>query len=172
MTSSNGSIFRVTGPLCEEFTGLRWFPRTKASDAELWCFLWSAPWINDWVNNREAGDLRRRRAHYDAIVMNIKIFNMAENTIMYLSTTRVDKLKGCRYTELATIPIICDIINRYVCYHSKAKHPMCSTFIIVWQSWITHNSVTRLQLKLPSKCMRYCEVVSDAKLMPLIHTAE
>ena len=25
--------------------------------------------INDWVNNREAGDLRRQRAHYDIIVM-------------------------------------------------------------------------------------------------------
>ena len=26
-------------------------------------------WINDWVNNREAGDLRRHRAHYDVSVM-------------------------------------------------------------------------------------------------------
>ena len=26
-------------------------------------------WINDWVNNREAGDLRRYRAHYGVIVM-------------------------------------------------------------------------------------------------------
>ena len=26
-------------------------------------------WINDWVNNREAGDLRRQRGHYDVIVM-------------------------------------------------------------------------------------------------------
>ena len=43
MTSSNGSIFRVTGPLCGEFTGHRWFPLTMASDADLWCFLWSAP---------------------------------------------------------------------------------------------------------------------------------
>ena len=43
MTSSNGNIFRVTGPLCGEFTGHRWIPRTKASDAELWYFLWSAP---------------------------------------------------------------------------------------------------------------------------------
>ena len=42
MTSSNGNIFRVTGHLCGEFTGHRWIPRTKASDAELWCFLWSA----------------------------------------------------------------------------------------------------------------------------------
>ena len=43
MTSSNGNIFRVTGHLCSEFTGLRWIPRTMASDAELWFFLWSAP---------------------------------------------------------------------------------------------------------------------------------
>ena len=26
-------------------------------------------WINDWVNNREAGDLRRHLAHYDVRVM-------------------------------------------------------------------------------------------------------
>ena len=43
MTSSKGNIFRVTGHLCGEFTGPQWIPRTKASDAELWCFLWSAP---------------------------------------------------------------------------------------------------------------------------------
>ena len=60
-TQSNGNIFRVTGPLCGEFTGHPWIPRTEASDAELWCFLWSAPWINGWVNNREAGDLRCHR---------------------------------------------------------------------------------------------------------------
>ena len=43
MTSSNGNIFRVTGLLCGGFTGDRWIPRAKASDAWLWCFLWSAP---------------------------------------------------------------------------------------------------------------------------------
>ena len=43
MTSSNGNIFRVTGPLCGEFTGDRWIPLTKASDAEVWCFLSSVP---------------------------------------------------------------------------------------------------------------------------------
>ena len=42
MASSNGSIFRVAGPLCGEFVGRRPSPLTKASDAELWCFLWSA----------------------------------------------------------------------------------------------------------------------------------
>ena len=63
------NIFRVTGHLCGEFTGPRWIPLTKASDAERWCFLWSAPWINGWVNNREASDLRRHRAHHDIMAM-------------------------------------------------------------------------------------------------------
>ena len=43
MTSSIGNIFGATGPFCEEFTDLRWIPCTKDSDAELRCFLWSAP---------------------------------------------------------------------------------------------------------------------------------
>ena len=69
MTSSKGNSFRVTGPLCPEFTGHRWIPRTKASDAELWCFLWCAHWINGWANNHEAGDLGRYRARYDVFLM-------------------------------------------------------------------------------------------------------
>ena len=47
----------------------RWIPHTKASDAELFMFTLICVWINGWVNNREAGDLRRYRGHYDVIVM-------------------------------------------------------------------------------------------------------
>ena len=40
--------------------------------------------INGWVNNREAGDLRRYRPHYDVIVMSntkeYKESNMEEQT--------------------------------------------------------------------------------------------
>ena len=43
MTWSNGSIFRVTGPLCGEFTGHRWVPLTESCDADLLCFLWAMP---------------------------------------------------------------------------------------------------------------------------------
>ena len=43
MTSSNVNIFRVTGNLWGESIGRRWIPLTKASDADLWCFLLSAP---------------------------------------------------------------------------------------------------------------------------------
>ena len=68
MTSSNGSIFRATGHLCGEFTGPRWIPLTKASDADLMFSLICAR-INGWVNNRKAGDLGRHWAHYDVILM-------------------------------------------------------------------------------------------------------
>ena len=36
-------------------------------------FLWFAPEKNACVNNREAGDLKRHQAHYDVIVMIMKV---------------------------------------------------------------------------------------------------
>ena len=52
--------------LCE---GHRWILRTKASDAELWCFFFICAWINGWINNRESSNWRRHRAHYVVTVM-------------------------------------------------------------------------------------------------------
>ena len=55
MTSLNGNIIRVTGPLWGESTGHQWIPLTKAGDPGLCC--------------RVAGNLRHHRAHYDATVI-------------------------------------------------------------------------------------------------------
>ena len=63
MTSSNGDIFRVTGPLRGEFTG----HRGKWRGALMFSLV--CAWINGWENNPEAGDLRRHRAHYGITVM-------------------------------------------------------------------------------------------------------
>ena len=52
MASSNGNIFRVTGPLCGEFTGHRWIPLTKASNEELSSDV--------FLNKRLSKELRRR----------------------------------------------------------------------------------------------------------------
>ena len=72
MTLSNGNIFRVTNPLWGESTGHRSIPLAKASDAELWFFIY--PCTNDRANNREAGDLRHHRVHYDVTVMLLLVF--------------------------------------------------------------------------------------------------
>ena len=79
--------FRVTGPLCGEFTGHRRIPLTKASDAELWCVLW----INSWVNDRKVGDLRRHCAHYDAIVMVLGMVSNIGELKRYLITAKHNK---------------------------------------------------------------------------------
>ena len=65
MTSSNGSIFCVTSPLCGEFTGHPWIPLTEASDAELLMLSLICARTNDWANSRDAGDLRSHHAHYN-----------------------------------------------------------------------------------------------------------
>ena len=47
---------------------------TKASDAELWCFL-ICTWINGCVRNHEAGDLRCHRGYYDVTLMILIFFS-------------------------------------------------------------------------------------------------
>ena len=66
MTSSNGNIFRVTGHLCGRFP-------VNSPHKGQWrgalIFSLICTWINGWLNNFEAGDLRRKPAHYGIIVM-------------------------------------------------------------------------------------------------------
>ena len=49
-------------PVSGEFPAQR--PVTRSFDV-----FFDLRQLNDWVNTREAGDLRRYRAHYDVIVM-------------------------------------------------------------------------------------------------------
>ena len=70
MTSSNGNIFRVTGPLCGEFTGPGEFPTQRPVTRSFDVFF-DLRLNKRWVNNREAGNLRRYRPHYCVIVMNM-----------------------------------------------------------------------------------------------------
>ena len=76
ITSSNGKNFRITGPLCGEFTGPGEFPAQRPVNSPhkgQWrgalMFSLICAWINDWVNNHEAGDFRRHRGHYDVNIM-------------------------------------------------------------------------------------------------------
>ena len=98
MTSSNGNIFRVTGSLCGEITGHRWIPLTKASDAELWCFLWSAP---DRLSKQSRGWwFETQSCHYDVTVINLFHLVQPQNgndmtaerrqTIIWLNDGRVN----------------------------------------------------------------------------------
>ena len=56
-------------PFVGEFTGHRWIPHTKASDAVLLIFPLVCVWINDWVNNRNVFfiDMCEYRSNIDGI---------------------------------------------------------------------------------------------------------
>ena len=72
MTSSKGNIFRVTGSLRGESTGHRWIPLADSPGKGQWreaLIISLNCWTKGWANNRDAGDLRRHRAHYDVTVM-------------------------------------------------------------------------------------------------------
>ena len=71
MTSLNGNIFRVTGPL--PVRGIHRWPLNSPRKGQ-WRGALIFSLINalksGWANNRDAGDLRRHRAHDDVIAMN------------------------------------------------------------------------------------------------------
>ena len=67
MTSSNGNIFRVTCPFVRGIH--RWIPLTKGQWRGALMFSLICGWTNGWANNRDAGDLKRHRAHYDVTAM-------------------------------------------------------------------------------------------------------
>ena len=74
-------------------------------------------WINDWVNNREAGDLRRQHGHYDVIVSswpnavirpfyprpNACVENTESSNMAYLTSVSVSEIGWHLYTMTVTI---------------------------------------------------------------------
>ena len=81
MTSSNWNIFRVTGPLWEEFTGE--FPSQRPLTRSFNFFFDLQ--TNFCVNNRDAGDLRRHRAHHDVTAM-FCTFHRARQALCKIAT--------------------------------------------------------------------------------------
>ena len=75
MTSSNGIFFALL-PIWSPVNSPRKGQWRGALMFSLICV-----WINGWVNNREAGDLRRYRAHYDVTLMNRDRFASAKRWV-------------------------------------------------------------------------------------------
>ena len=110
MTSSNIDIYRVTGHLCEEFTG----PRKKASDAELWCFLWSVP---EWT--------------IEKTIVRLVIWDAIAPIMTSPSHLRIGCLYVVIYINVASIfkgavVVICTFLSQYGCQgdmsHSDMTH--------------------------------------------------
>ena len=76
-------------------------------------------WINDWVNNREAGDLRRYRSHYVVTVMASDNANTDRGIL-------IQKTKlGHSVTMLIEIRFMMTSSNVYI---SRITGPLCGEF--------------------------------------------
>ena len=70
MTSSNGNIFRITGPFVRgSHRSPVNFPHKGQWRGAL-IFSLICAWMNGWINNREAGDLRRSLRRYCNVLWN------------------------------------------------------------------------------------------------------
>ena len=92
-------------------------------------------WINGWVNNREAGDLRRYRAHYDVSVM-----LTAKLSLKWTQMNRKNSITAILCSET-----LCEWILGIIIYVHKYAH--YSVILFFWGSiinyhWI-HGSVYR-----------------------------
>ena len=138
MTSSNGNIFHVTGPLWWEFTGDRWIPLTKASDMELWCFLSFAPeqTVGQTIRMQVIWD--NHRIHYDITVCNDILVQFAwtlyevQKKFLYVGSTHDVPFE---FTWLHDICLQNTYIYQYISVHDVW---LCSWFqislISVWIS--------------------------------------
>ena len=92
-------------------------------------------WINDWVNNREAGDLRRYRAHYDVIVMTTK-------TADAMAPTRSSAaMVMTTYIKQVLLP---RGMSSITCATSRSKNDGKGKYIFMFPSLGQHDNSPRL----------------------------
>ena len=110
------AICAGNSPVTGEFPSQR--PVTRSFDV----FFFICAWINGCVNNREAGDLRRYRTHYDVTVMPLRaipgLIIFCEKEILIRSRpllTEGQQCVGFMFSLLYVIPIM--LINVYVKWH-------------------------------------------------------
>ena len=132
-TSSNENIFRVTGPLCGEFTGHRWIPLTKASDAR------SLDVFSDLCLNKRLSKqswswwFETPSCHYDVIVMySVTCTKSMEYNILFNKNIKPGTLDS-QYSNVSCID------KYYFCYFIIIAY-------VVWWSWVVGIAIFSLAM--------------------------
>ena len=98
---------------------------SQHKDQWRWALMFSliCAWINGWVNNGEAGDLRRHRAHYDVTVMHwqFTLLESRRECAKYRSNSIVNSLWPSEATwrrrflsSLAQVMVCCLTASSYI----------------------------------------------------------
>ena len=87
-------------------------------------------WINGWVKNGEAGDLRRHRAHYDVIVMTSRSYSFIQ----------IPKHNNEHDANLTEIPLVMKIC--YKAWQVKVQNNVTIGYILTFLLFICVASKT------------------------------
>ena len=135
MTSSNGSIFRVTDPFSGEFT------EGKGQWRGALIFSLICARINGWVNNGDTGDLRRHRAHCDVNVMISLCWNVTLMThlcLSYIVNPKIDDVScHTRASVAKVLPYITSSLRilsngRYKIIYRRCIFSLLGPFLLTW----------------------------------------
>ena len=87
--------------------GIHWLPVNSPHKGQWrWALMFTliCSWINGWVNNHEAGDLRRHHAHYDIIAMFLAISGGAVYQLQCDLAIYICKIRVCAdHTRLGDV---------------------------------------------------------------------
>ena len=98
-------------------------------------------WINGWVNNREAGDLRRKCAHYDVIVMKYensenhsssfgsKLIWNPNNGATLSSNHYIDVIMTTMASQITSLTVVYSTVYLYA---DQRKHQRSASLAFVW----------------------------------------
>ena len=93
-------------------------------------------WIIGWVNNREVGDLRRYRAHYDVIVMHrphvVSSMRISENMTVSSGGFSISGVYHYVWAQPMRDDVICNVVSHWLRpyriwslrLHEKISHPV------------------------------------------------
>ena len=87
-------------------------------------------WINGWANNREAGDLRCHRAHYDVSVMQMSYWlyhQLAHHILQFIDYN--DVIMSAMTSEITSLTIVCTSIYSGA---DQRKHQSSASLAFVW----------------------------------------
>ena len=81
--------------------------------------------INGWVNNREAGDLRRHQAHCDVIVMGeaLKVFRVS--SVKHMSSLFLTLRRVCPWENMSLL------VWKWLCTDSATSHYLKQVWLII-----------------------------------------
>ena len=141
MTSSNGIILRVTGPL----------HKCQWRGALMFSLLYA--WTNGWANNRDTGDFRPNRDHYQG-----KGSGAPAQPPLPTAGDTDQEIVGC-YSVAVWAPFrYKDSLSRYTNFHRKEKTETVLSF--------NGNSYTG---KTPSLCWDGLEIIKGTYIVCYKH---